>query len=206
MNNINTLSRSISPQRLQRFLSHSGDDFEKALKLYEQNMRMSAGFYLAISCFEVCLRNHIHETMKETYGVDWLLLEGQTPLKQDEIDTAIAVYEKLQTYNKINDNVSENMGRVVSELSLGFWVRLLGKKYEKTLWRPTLRHAFPNYRGNFKPLSNRVHAIRDLRNAIAHQEPIVFINGINGKHDEIIETIGWMCADTKDWVARMVLE
>ena len=64
-NRINAITKSISKQRLQRFLSDSDDDFEKALKLYEKNMRVSVEIFPIIACFEICLRNYIHEAMQK---------------------------------------------------------------------------------------------------------------------------------------------
>ncbi len=202
-NEINAITHAISQQRFQRFLSHSGDNFEKALELYEKNMRMSAEFYPILSCFEVCLRNKIHESMQKSYGSDWLITEATTFLEQDDKDTVKKVYENLNDKKKIGDNISENMGRVVADLSLGFWVRMLSKKYEESLWRPTIHNGFPNYKGKLRPLRNRIYMIRRLRNRIAHHEPIVFIDNIAGRHTEIIETIGWMCLDTGNWVGRL---
>jgi len=35
-------------------------------------------------------------------------------------------------------------GRVVAELSFGFWIGLVGKQYDHTLWVPHLHRAFPH--------------------------------------------------------------
>ena len=123
-NRINAITQAISQQRLQKFLSHSGDDFEKALKLYEQNMRVSADIFPIISCFEICLRNKIHDTMQQDYGVDWLI-NPKTPLTNESREKIEKVRDRLPK-NKMNDTPSEYMGRIVAGLSLGFWVVLLG--------------------------------------------------------------------------------
>ena len=203
-NRINAITKSISKQRLQRFLSDSDDDFEKALELYEKNMRVSVEIFPIIACFEICLRNYIHEAMQKNYGVGWLIGK-KTPLEKEERDKIAAAEERLHKENKMNGTISENMGRLVADLSLGFWIGLLGVKYEKSLWRVTLRPAFQNYKGHLplKKLRSRVKAIGRLRNRIAHHEPIVFIDNIAGRHTEIIETIGWMCLDTGNWVGRL---
>ncbi len=199
-NKINAITQAISDQRLQKFLSHSGDDFGKALKLYEENMRISAEFYPILSCFEICLRNKIHDTMQQDYGVDWLI-NPKTPLTKESREKIEEARDRLPI-DKMNDT-PEYMGRIVASLSLGFWVRLLGKKYEESLWRPTIHNGFPNYKGKLRPLRDRIYTIRRLRNRIAHYEPIVFIDNIAGRHTEIIETIGWMCLDTGNWVGRL---
>ena len=200
-NRINAITQAISQQRLQKFLSHSGDDFEKALELYEKNMRISADIFPIISCFEICLRNKIHDTMQQDYGVEWLI-NPQTPLTDESREKIEKVRARLPG-NKINDTPSEYMGRIVAGLSLGFWVVLLGAQYDESLWRPTLCRAFPNYTGFLKPLRSRIYKISTLRNNVAHHDPIIFPDNTGQRRGEIIETIGWMCLDTGNWVGRL---
>jgi hypothetical protein len=68
----------------------------------------------------------------------------------------------------------EAPGRVVAELPFGFWRFLLAGRYERPLWLPCLRGAFPGLAG--RGMRRDVHdALRDLhllRNRIAHHEPI----------------------------------
>ena len=201
-NKIKALHSSISSERLQRFLSHSGDDFGKALKLYEQNMHLSAEFYPFIACFEICLRNKIHEAMQKDHGHDWLI-KPDNPLKEAGRDKVKQACDRLF---EVDITRPENMGKIVAVLSLGFWVSLFAGQYEEDLWRPTLCHIFPNYTGLLRPLRRRIYKIRNLRNRIAHHEPIIFSDDIEDQRAEIIQTIGWMCADTKDWVAGMAVE
>ena len=40
----------------------------------------------------------------------------------------------------------EMPGRVVAQLTLGFWRYLLASRYGRTLWLPCLRQAFPGLR------------------------------------------------------------
>ncbi|MGC9667099.1 hypothetical protein ACNTMW_11155 [Planosporangium sp. 12N6] len=61
-------------------------------------------------------------------------------------------------------------GRVVAELSLGFWWSLLAENYNRTIWQPCLRQAFPNARRGM--LYASIDDVRRLRNRIAHHEPI----------------------------------
>ena len=101
--------------------------------------------------------------------------------------------------------------RVVATLPFGFWVALLsaggrieraGPKadYEKTLWRPALRNAFPHR----APLTRRqahepLDVLRALRNRIAHHEP-VFARPLREDHDRILEVTGWISVDVRAWI------
>ena len=66
--------------------------------------------------------------------------------------------------------VSESTGKVVAELGLGFWSKLLSDNYNRTLWEPCLKDAFPNAKR--RRLHQSVENIVALRNRIAHHEPI----------------------------------
>lgn len=93
-------------------------------------------------------------------------------------------------------------GDVVAELKFAFWVSLLGPQYDTTIWRSALYRGFLN--GGGKPRSlvhGRFNALRRFRNRVAHHEPI-FSRNLTITHSEIIEAIGWMCADTQAWAAH----
>jgi hypothetical protein len=64
-------------------------------------------------------------------------------------------------------------GRMVAELTFGFWVGLTGPKYSVDLWERHLYKAFPNAKLGRKQLNKRLESIRLLRNRVAHHEPIL---------------------------------
>ncbi len=64
-----SLEVSISRDRLEKYLADQDDNLDKALALYERNMQLSAAFYPALQCLEVCLRNKIHSTMQKLSDV-----------------------------------------------------------------------------------------------------------------------------------------
>ena len=98
-------------------------------------------------------------------------------------------------------------GRIVAELSFGFWERLLSRgpagprNYEMMLWRPALHRAFPNARRRRADIHRPLPGLRDLRNRIAHHEPI-FGRNLPVDYQTILDVIGWMCADTRAWVVH----
>jgi len=68
-------------------------------------------------------------------------------------------------------------GRMVAELSFGFWTSLLDVRYERSnvLWPHLLRPTFPRMRNRDrkrKTISARINSIRLLRNRVSHHEPI----------------------------------
>jgi hypothetical protein len=61
---------------------------------------------------------------------------------------------------------------VVAELSFGFWVSLLSKGYDQSLWVPFLHQAFPNYHGPRRQLHDWLYSVVLLRNRVMHHEHI----------------------------------
>ena len=92
-------------------------------------------------------------------------------------------------------------GRVVAQLSLGFWVGLLGTghNYEMSLWRPALRHAFSGKAGPRKQLHIDFDRLRTFRNRIAHHEPI-FHRHLAADHMHIVRLIRLISPVTAEWV------
>lgn len=191
---INTsLERTLSRDRLTKYLEAEGGDIDKALALYEYNTTLSEAFYTPLQCIEVCLRNCLNERMADTYGEEWFN-NGNAPLNAEAQGMINDAYEELR-----HIAAPIPSGRVVAELKFAFWVSLLGPPYDATLWRRTLFKAF--LAGGGKPRStvhHRFNAIRRFRNRVAHHEPI-FHRPVEQLHNEIIEAIGWMCRDTKLW-------
>lgn len=92
-------------------------------------------------------------------------------------------------------------GRMVAELTFGFWVGLTGPKYSVDLWERHLYKAFPNARLGRKQLNKRLESIRLLRNRVAHHEPILSRDLVKDV-DRILETIGWISRDMELWVRQ----
>ena len=95
----------------------------------------------------------------------------------------------------------------VASMSLGFWVRLLGRggniyrgrkaDYETTLWRPALHKAFPGRPR--RSVQQRLDRLRQLRNRIAHHEPI-FNRNLGEDYENLLEAVGWISEDVRTWV------
>lgn len=83
-------------------------------------------------------------------------------------------------------------GKVIAELTFGFWTGLTASRFEHTLWTPLLRQTFrgtPPSRANF---STMVDQLRILRNRLAHHEPIFHRNLSQDYHD-LCTVAGQLC-------------
>lgn len=194
------LQRSISSERLAKYLDEAQGDVSTALVFYERNCRLSESFYTPLQCFEVCLRNALHTQLSGYYGVNWFRNGGPPLALLAKEDIAKALKELEGEGGK----VTALPGAVVAELKLGFWVSLLNRRYDTSLWRQCLHLAFlPAARSRGRqPIHQRINVLRRFRNRVAHHEPIFHLD-LDRMHREIIETIGWMCPDTSRWAASL---
>lgn len=182
------LRERLSDERLSRYLKETNDELAAALDLYERNTRLAEALYTPFQCMEVCLRNTLHNLLAERYGADWPAtgVLQLNPVSERMLNEAIREHRDPQP------------GDIVASLKFAFWVSLVGKPYDATLWRQGLHKGFREGGGRKRSVVHgRFNALRRFRNRIAHHEPIYF--RAMQMHGEVIEAIGWMCADTQQW-------
>lgn len=201
---INALQDSLSPDRLQSYLKATGGEQTLALQLYMWNTDLSAALYHPLQGLEITLRNAFHRELSKTYGSDWYnqISHILTDISNDNIAKAIR--------DITNRGKNATPPRIVAELSFGFWVSLLGagrkgnNNYEMKLWRPALYKAFPNKPArnfNRKAANREFTHIKELRNRIAHHEPIIHNQDVLNEYYRILDAISWLCKDTAIWVS-----
>jgi hypothetical protein len=196
-----TLERRISAERFAPYRAATSGDLGRALRRYEQNTEISAAFWAVLSDLEVVVRNAMHERLSawsvSQYGrPDWYRDRGRIFSAQTAADIRGA------RRHAAAGGRTESPGRIIAELPFGFWRFLLSRRYERSLWLPCLRDAFPGIRG--RGMRRDVHdAMRDLhllRNRIAHHEPI-HNRPLFELHAVALTTAGWVCPTTRDWIA-----
>lgn len=188
------LERALSNNRLRRYLADSGGILDAALSLYERNARLAEAYYRPLQSLEVCLRNHLSAELTGHYGTHWFL-NGGPPFDKEEVDKINRAIIDLKRAGR-----GASPGAVIAELSFGFWVAVLSRKYDATLWRTTFASVFleGGRRMGRQTVHNRMDAIRNFRNRVFHHEPIYHLNPAQ-MHDEIIQAIAWICPDSAAW-------
>ena len=187
------LKNAISIKRLAKYLAAVDGDLDKALKLYEENMRLAEAFYTPLQCLEVCLRNGLNSRLCTTFGDDWMT-NGKPALEEG---AKLSIQKAIEDLQKADHDVTPD--DIVAELNFGFWIGLMGPPYDATLWRQTLYKSFTAKGGQKRStVHRRFNALRRFRNRVAHHEPI-FHRPLEQLHSEIIEAISWMCRHTSAW-------
>lgn len=143
---------------------------------------------------EIALRNRIHTVMSSSFGEMWTcdksLLPGDWQSKQ--VDKAI---DDIRSQNR-----EKTAGRIVAELTFGFWTAMLGADYE-VLWQTHLHRIArrPGGKGlRRKELSGPMTPMRILRNRVAHHEPILSWN-LPKHYQNIIEITEWLSPPAANW-------
>lgn len=189
----------VSPERFQPYVARSMS-LEEALALYAKNLEITGDLVRWVGFAEVALRNAICQQLAIRFGTVDNFFDSLEPILTREgkksLNSARAQLIKLGR--------EPSAGRLVTELPFGFWKYLFSATYEATLWTPSLRHAFPHI-----PIQSRalvldsVQHIADLRNRLAHNEPI-FMRNLSYDMNVIRSTLNWISAEAKDWAQENI--
>lgn len=203
MNNNAISDRIISRERLEPYLNYHKNDLSKAIAHYKSNILISESFYPLLAVLEIGLRNSIdYQLTKRFNDKEWY--DNRDFVK---IATRFQIDRISQARTNIYSEKKEiTPGRIISELSFGFWTSLFDTKFEMTLWK-NLRLAFPNCPKNIrkrKTMSSKFNGIRKLRNRIFHHEAITWnLKVLDSYKDEIIQGVEWLNEDLLEWIVEL---
>ena len=162
-----------------RISAYGKESIDILIERYIYNLKLSEAFYPALSLLEITLRNKICNAIEKLICKDWLIneLKIQNILENKEYQKLLDSANKIKKAGKTITN-----DRLVSEMTLGFWIHLCTKSYKPKLWdkKGFFELVFPNYTNNgqlrkIAPIQNNLLAILRLRNRIFHHE--IIING-----------------------------
>lgn len=198
---LQALERSISPERLSHYLEEAQGDLEAAIRLYEHNARLSAALYGPLQCLEVTIRNAMNDQFCAAFGPNWHDLDV-IQLQPAQITNVQDAVREAEEFDDDGNVIVPTLGAVIAELRFAFWVGVLGPKNEAELWRKALYKAFPHRpKGTErKAIQLALNSLRRLRNRIAHHCRILQ-RDLDADHKLILEIIGWVCPDTREWIA-----
>ena len=192
---------------MSRYLNACCGDKRKAMALYKLNLRLSQELFTVISCFEVALRNAIDSNCTDRLGADWLrdaaasggiFNNKKCKLSESNISDAVLKLNRSYTHSKL-----------VAEMGFGFW-RFMFAQHQYSATGQALLKIFPakpkstpSFQYNNTYVFNQLALINDLRNRIAHHEPVCFQIKSHKKETTyarqhyvmIRQLFQWMCID-----------
>ncbi|MBQ9654160.1 MAG: Abi family protein [Bacteroidales bacterium] len=207
----NTFQNVISKERLKRYVDACDGNKRKGITLYRYNLSLSSEMLKIISCFEVALRNRIDKTLVPILGRDWLrdsCLAGgifDNP-KTNSTKTIIC-----KAYNGLLKEGLYTPTKLMAEMEFGVWKYMFsGPQYYATGQNlltifPKKPKSTPFLSIDNKHIFNELDRINQIRNRIAHHEPICFMTHLPKKsvtyaqneYSRILKLLSWMNIDSR---------
>lgn len=188
----------LSQERLDVYLAATADR-DDALALYEWNCEASAAVFRDLSHLEVALRNAYNHAIEAVWPGTGHWTDNPNlifaPLHRTRGRGAARGSVDVNTKNRqllteARDHAQGNAaqpprpGKIVAELSFGFWRYLSSSAQEKTMWNPFLHNAFPTGTDR-RDVDDYVQGLHRLRNRVAHHEPL-FTANLTAQHSKMI--------------------
>lgn len=197
-----SVTNALSPARMSTYETaarHLKNPNVDALSLYAWNVQVSGAFLAPLHICEVVIRNAISEVLEKVYGSNWpwsTTFEKSLPnsggyCPKDDLCRARKKFSST--------------GKVIPELKFVFWQKMFTGRFDDRLWDKHLKDTFPNIMKNRTVPDIRIsiyrdlETIRELRNRIAHHEPI-FSRPLKSELNTIIDLIRGRCNITADWI------
>lgn len=192
------LEPHLTPARLTPFLSAARGNRREAVQLYQWNIRLSGAVYEALHVVEVVLRNAIDAQLcawnrqqcrgasGDPHPPDWLL--DPAPLLRRllrESDLRNARERAERAIRRQRRPVLH--ADLLTQMTFGTWRYLLpsrdvGRRY---LWDHAVNRAFPHLARDPKELVRSIDGIYQLRNRVAHLEPLLRSGNIRAQFENM---------------------
>lgn len=184
----------LSTERLGPYVRACRGDEAQALNLYRWNATASAAMHICLGHVEVLMRNAMDAqlTAMSPLGAWYITLSPRlNTYAREEISTARGRATK--------NGQPETQGRVIAELTFGFWRYLVMPRYDRVLWAPGLRHAFPGVA--IGEASTTLSRLLEMRNRIAHLEPI-HNRDLSAVHADACRVARWVDGPAAGWIEQ----
>jgi hypothetical protein len=199
----------LSTPRFRTFLAARNNNVLKALQLYHWNAQISSAFLYPLHVFEICIRNAVANAAESSYQTpNWPWSRAfEISLPTTHSPRYFSPRRELISTRDWQSRPQQTTGKVIAELKFAFWVSMYTGRHDGRLWNPYLRREYPNIPPGLSVAAGRdkIHVtagkVKDLRNRIAHHEPI-FSRNLNAEYEGIAEIVGYRCQHTLAWMKR----
>jgi Abi-like protein len=196
----------LSQPRLDRYLNECGGDPDRAFQLYVWNGRVASAFLRDLADMEVLVRNAFDGAVQDNWeGSSHWLLDPESPvlvvkLKPDGTDSNHIAREMIQkaTAQAGGPEIAAP-GKIVAELTFGFWASLVNKVRTDDLWTPYISRCFVSPHPSRKDVDRRLASLNSFRNRVAHHEPLINTDLLK-MHARILDVCGWISPDVRTHV------
>lgn len=167
------VERWLSPARFATYLRMAGHDRSRALALYEWSTTLNAALLHDFAHLEVGLRNMYDAALMGAVAAGdshWLDSASADLLFPRTVTGNARTHRDIATARDNAGGTAAPAGKVIAELSFGFWAFLTARRHEPLIWLPHLARAYPS--GTHRTqLHNGLSDLVKARNRVAHHEP-----------------------------------
>lgn len=194
---VRAIRKALSSERLDAY--GRGRAHDQKIANYLWNLALCESLYPALNGLEVALRNAVFDAGAQVFSgistrdVPCWLDANPSLLDADHEQSVIAAKQRLQDRGKPLEP-----GRLVAELTFGFWTSLFEVRYErnKVLWprligAQLLDSSSPRSVRSRRQLSPLLNRMRYLRNRVFHHEPVWHWGDLVQQHALATDLIGW---------------
>ncbi|QIS23423.1 hypothetical protein [Nocardia terpenica] len=179
----------------------AGGDHELALELYRWNAQLASALVAPLQVCEVVLRNAVSDAIECAYA------DPRWPWSTGFLRS---LPSPAKGYNPTRDlyaarSAQPSTGKVIAELKFVFWQQMFTRRHDNRIWNAQLFQVLPNLdpsrqvRAQRQAIANSIETIRQLRNRVAHHEP-VFRRNLADELAIILQLIHYRCEHTATWV------
>jgi hypothetical protein len=199
------IKKALSPGRIETYETASGatDPYDsRAFALYAWNAQVSAALFVPLHICEVVVRNAAADALDAVYGAQWPW-DSRFILSLPDVARGYGYSPRADIRRVAAEQPTT--GKVIPELKFAFWEQLFTLRHDVRLWHPELKNVFPNHNpadtvvGIRKKIYKHLQVIRQLRNRIAHHEPI-FTRNLIEDFSRIVELIELRSAIVAAWM------
>ncbi|HYR06324.1 MAG TPA: hypothetical protein VEQ60_01070 [Longimicrobium sp.] len=197
------IRKALSNERLDAYGLGRTDDQKIANYLW--NLALCESLYPALNGLEVVFRNAVFDAGARIFSgistrdVPCWLDANPSLFDSDHEQFVVAAKQRLR-----DRGGALEPGRLVAELTFGFWTSLFEVRYERNrvLWphlfgAQLLDSSAPRSMRSRKQLSPLLNRMRYLRNRIFHHEPIWHWGDLVQHHTMAMDLIGWFSPDLR---------
>lgn len=191
----------LSPARLTKYSAATASDVE-ALELYAWNAQMSSALMVPSHFAEVLTRNAVSDALSTVYGHRWPWSNA----------FRLSLPTPVNTYNPRRDLEQTRVkhsttGKVIADLKFVFWETMFTARHHDRVWKNQIHSLFPNAaEPDSKELRKRIYDdlnhIRQLRNRMAHHEPILTRN-LADDLSRMLELVELRSRETRVWLGSL---
>jgi hypothetical protein len=193
----------LSQPRFTTYLVEKQNSVLDGLRLYHWNALVSSAFLFPLHIFEICIRNAASNAIESYYN------SSQWPwVHAFEISLPESGPNQFSPRRELRNTRARHSttGKIVADMRFAFWASLFTRRHQGRLWSNYYHREFPNAAAlssgdGRKRIFEIAETARELRNRIAHHEPI-FRRNLQADYDVLLEAINYRCSHTAAWVRR----